>query len=135
MGGGVKLPEVPERVTVAPADRDAGARIQAAIDKVSAMPAEKSGFRGAVLIKRGVYKIDRPLRITTSGVVLRGEGQGEKGTVLVATQRKQHALIEIAGKSFGKGRDRCDGLSTLTCRSVVMVSTSTRPRGCMSEIT
>src|SRR5476651_868243 len=37
MGGGVKLPDVPVQATVNPGEGDAGARIQAAIDKVSAM--------------------------------------------------------------------------------------------------
>ena len=102
MGGGVKLPDVQVRVSVDLGEGDAGARIQAAIDKISALRPDKNGFRGAVLIKKGVYKINEPLRIKTSGVVLRGEGQDEKGTVLVATQRKQHSLIEVKGQSFGK---------------------------------
>ncbi len=102
MGGGVKLPDVPVRVTIEPGNGDAGPQIQAAIDKVSALPPDTSGFRGAVVVKKGIYKIGAPLRIRTSGVVLRGEGQGENGTVLVATQKKQHSLIEIAGQSFGK---------------------------------
>jgi hypothetical protein len=102
MGGGVKFPDVAVRETVALGQPDAGQAIQAAIDKVSAMSPNKNGFRGAVLIKKGVYKISQSLRITTNGIVLRGEGQGEDGTVLVATQKKQHALIEIKGQGFGK---------------------------------
>lgn len=101
MGGGVRLPSIQERVSVDPVQGDAGSIIQAAIDRVSKMSADKDGFRGAVLIKKGVYKIGQPLQITTSGVVLRGEGQDQNGTVLIATQRKQHALIEVKGQSFG----------------------------------
>ena len=97
MGGGVKLPNVPERATVA-----AGQDIQAAIDTVSKMPPDKRGFRGAVLLKKGVHKLSDSIRISASGVVLRGEGQDENGTILVATQKKQHALIEIKGRGFGK---------------------------------
>ena len=41
MGGGVKLPFVPERMSVAPGEGDAGPRIQAAIDKVSTMPLDR----------------------------------------------------------------------------------------------
>lgn len=102
MGGAVKLPDVPVRATVGPGEGDAGSIIQAAIDKVSAMTPDKGGFRGTVLIKKGTYRINEPLRIKTSGVVLRGEGQDEKGTVLVAIQKKQHSLIEIKGQNFGK---------------------------------
>jgi hypothetical protein len=101
MGGGVKLPNVPVKVSLTPG-KDAGQLIQAAIDKVSNMPTDKRGFRGAVLLKKGVYKVNEPIRIKTSGVVLRGEGVDENGTVLVATQKKQHSLIEIQGKGFGK---------------------------------
>lgn len=103
MGGGVKLPTLPVRAVVAaPKEGDAGKSIQAAIDKVSKRPPDKRGFRGAVLLKKGVYKINEPLRINTGGVVLRGEGQDENGTVLVATQKKQHSLIEVQGQGFGK---------------------------------
>jgi hypothetical protein len=97
MGGGMKLPDVPVRLEVA-----AGQDIQAAIDKVSKMPPDKRGFRGAIFLKRGVHKVGDTIRIHASGVVLRGEGQDENGTILVATQKKQHALIEINGQGFGK---------------------------------
>jgi hypothetical protein len=101
-GGGLKLPDAPVKAIVEPADGDAQQRIQAAIDRVAALPAAPDGLRGAVLIKRGKYKVGGPIKIGTSGVVLRGEGQDENGTVLIATLRKQHALIEIAGAAFGK---------------------------------
>lgn len=121
MGGGVKLPGVPVRAEVAVGQSDAKERIQAAIDKVSAMPPDKRGFRGAVLIKKGVHKIDGTIRLTAGGVVLRGEGQDENGTVLVATQKKQHALIEIRGTGFGKtngkGRRILDGYVPVGARS------------------
>lgn len=102
MGGGMKLPSVPVRVEIALGEGDARERIQTAIDKVSKLPVDKRGFRGAVLIKKGVHKISGTIRIQASGVMLRGEGQDENGTVLVATEKKQHALIEIRGHGFGK---------------------------------
>ena len=102
MGGGVKLPEIPVQATVAPIQGDAGQQIQEAIDKVAKMSPNKNGFRGAVLIKKGTYKVNDPIRITTSGIVLRGEGQNEDGTVLVATKRQQYSLIEIAGPESNK---------------------------------
>jgi hypothetical protein len=84
-GGGVALPNVPVKATVEPMPGDATARIQAAIDQVSSLAPDASGFRGAVLVKKGSYLIDGSLYIRTSGVVLRGEGQNENGTVLIAT--------------------------------------------------
>ncbi|MEO5924227.1 MAG: hypothetical protein ABIR70_10405 [Bryobacteraceae bacterium] len=84
-GGGVPIPTIQVKETVWPVMGDNTANIQAAIDKVSALPLDKFGFRGAVLIKMGYYKMATPLRIQASGVVLRGEGMGDTGTVLIGT--------------------------------------------------
>jgi hypothetical protein len=96
--GGVSLPEVEAVVTVSPGSGDDTDRIQAAIDTVSARSPDADGYRGAVLLEAGTYQCRDSLRIETSGVVLRGEGQGEDGTVLVATDDEQYALIEIVGE-------------------------------------
>ena len=84
MGGGVALPYVPVKETVYTVEGDAAPIIQAAIDKVSAMPIDKYGFRGTVLIKKGYYELFGPVLVAKSGVVLRGEGDGDTGTVLIA---------------------------------------------------
>src|SRR5271154_4798165 len=57
-GGGGKMPnavDVPASVTIEPVQGDATAGIQQAIDQVSALPLDRRGFRGAVLIKKGKY--------------------------------------------------------------------------------
>lgn len=96
--GDKKIPDVPVVKTVSPTGSDNDeATIQAAIDEVSEMPLKKNGFRGAVLLKKGVYKIPGSIRIETSGIVLRGEGDDIKGTRLVATAKKQIALINVSG--------------------------------------
>ena len=46
------------------------------------MPADEEGFRGAVVLRRGTYYLKDRIYLRT-GVVLRGEGSGEDGTVLV----------------------------------------------------
>jgi hypothetical protein len=84
-GGGVALPNVQARVAVEPGEGDDSARIQAAIDQVSAMPQNAEGIRGAVLLKRGRFEVGTTLVIRASGVVLRGEGRGEDGTILFAS--------------------------------------------------
>ncbi|PTX95566.1 pectate lyase [Opitutus sp. ER46] len=96
-GGGVPLPLVPARVRVTPADGDDGARIQAALDFVATLPADAEGRRGAVVLARGRYEIAQHLRVPASGVVLRGEGAGEDGTVLVATGTDRRTLIQVHG--------------------------------------
>ena len=104
--GGVRLPQAAVKSIVQPGDGDDGARIQQAIDDVAKLPPERDGLRGAVLLKRGRYEISGSLRIAHSGVVLRGEGQGEDGTVLLATGEGKRTLIEIGGK--GRPREMSD---------------------------
>lgn len=89
MGGGVKIPNVKVKATVKPGDGDDTARIQAAIDEVSQLPVGKDGFRGAVLLKKGKYEVGGTLKIKASGVVLRGEGQDDKGTSSTARERRR----------------------------------------------
>ena len=99
MGGGVALPDVPVAMTVQPqAEGDDTARLQAAIDDVSARALDANGFRGTLLLKRGKYRIGGTLQIRASGVVLRGEGEGENGTVLIATGTEQRTLIVFEGE-------------------------------------
>src|ERR1039458_729563 len=45
-GGGVPIPTVPVRETVWPVAGDNTANLQAAVDKVSALPFDKNGLRG-----------------------------------------------------------------------------------------
>ena len=98
-GGGVALPTVPVEATVASVagDSDDTTRIQTIIDQVAKLPPGKNGFRGAVLLKRGRYRIGAPLKIAVSGIVLRGEGSDESGTLLYATSRTPYSLIEVSG--------------------------------------
>ena len=84
-GGGVAIPTVPARETIWPVVGDNSAHIQAAIDRVSSRPLDAAGFRGAVLLRAGYYRITTPLTIRASGVVLRGEGMGDTGTILIGT--------------------------------------------------
>jgi len=102
-GGGVPIPYVANKVTVWPVLGDNSANIQAAIDKVSALPLDASGFRGAVLLKMGTYELEKPITIKASGVVLRGEGMSEIGTILIGKIPKDRqaysrgGLVNISG--------------------------------------
>jgi len=105
-GGGVPLPEAAVRVTLEPqaGDTDDAPRIQQAIDQVGALPRGSDGLRGAVLLKSGTYRCGMTLHLRTSGVVLRGEGDSEQGTVLLATYRRPEPLIRIGGIDGPKAR-------------------------------
>jgi hypothetical protein len=84
-GGGVPIPTVPVRETIWPVVGDNTENIQTAIDKVSARTPDAGGFRGAVLLRAGYYRMATPLKIQASGVVLRGEGMSDTGTILIGT--------------------------------------------------
>lgn len=96
-GGGVAIPDVKVVATLhAPSGKDDFPAIQALIDSVAGLSPDAQGFRGAVLLKKGTYKISSPIKITTSGIVLRGEGNSKQdGTVLLATSAKQYNVIEL----------------------------------------
>ena len=127
-GGGVALPEVPTVKTISPVNGDDGANIQAAIDEVSTLPIQPNGFRGALLLEKGTYQVEGQLFITTSGVVIRGEGQGIDDTRIIATGQVQRTLIEINGiggyeQILGSERQIVDnyapvGTNTLTLNNV-----------------
>jgi hypothetical protein len=95
MGGGVALPNVTVKVTVKPlsyANADCTALIQAAIDKVSAMPLAKDGFRGTVLLAPGIYPCSKTIKITADGVVLRGSGKSSTGSAILMSGEKHVAI-------------------------------------------
>ena len=100
------IPDVPARVAVSPSSGDDGRRIQAAIDYVTSLPLDASGFRGAVLLRRGRFEIEGQLRIRASGVVLRGSGFGEQGTTVVATGANRRTLLRVVrgGRLPDRGR-------------------------------
>jgi hypothetical protein len=98
-GGDKEIPNIPVVRIVEPvATGSSQEAIQSAIDEVSKLAPGKDGFRGTILLKKGVYKIPDEIRIETSGIVLRGEGDGVNDTRLVATSKKQVSLIHVSGK-------------------------------------
>ncbi len=107
-GGGVAIPTVPIKATVWPILGDNTNHIQKIIDSVSALSPDAYGFRGVILLKMGHYELHKPINIKTSGVVLRGEGMGDTGTILfgkipvpeegAARRFRRPALINIEGE-------------------------------------
>jgi hypothetical protein len=89
------LPNVRVVKVVDPTAEGGMLQIQAAIDEVAAMEPGSDGFRGAILLKKGIYRIPGTIRIKASGIVLRGEGEATK---LVATGKGQRKLIVVSGQ-------------------------------------
>lgn len=79
-----EIPDVPvaETITANKDGSDEYQKIMDAVERIAQLPKDKKGFRGALLFKKGTYHISKPLVIDVDGVVLRGEGDDDNGTVL-----------------------------------------------------
>lgn len=115
-GGGVSIPIVPLKAIVWPVPGDNSDHLQKIIDSISALSPDVYGFRGTILLKAGVYNLEKPITIKASGIVLRGEGMGDIGTILIGKTPKQApaqgpgrggrpALITIAGSAGVKPQE------------------------------
>src|SRR5436190_5278275 len=91
------IPTIDVKVVVPVAKGDATLRIQSALDYVASLPLDANGFRGAVLLQKGNYEVFGQLRITASGVVLRGSGVSS--TTITGAGTGRLALIKIVGKN------------------------------------
>jgi hypothetical protein len=89
-----KLPEVKVMEVIEANGVDDQERIQAAINKLSLIPVGKDGFRGAILLKAGTFKIPGSIRISASGIVLKGEGDSTK---IIGTGKGKRSLIIAKG--------------------------------------
>lgn len=99
------IADVPAKIKVSTVDGDATDKIQKAIDYVSRLKPDRNGFRGAVLLEKGIYRIKGSLYIAKSGVVLRGSGASDNGTLLLGTGTKRAAIIRILGSDDLKIED------------------------------
>lgn len=104
-GGGVPLPEAPVKETVPPAEGDSSGAIQAAIDRVSALPPDENGIRGAVELQPGVFRCEQAVKLTQSGVVLRGSGSG-KGETVIELMAPANVSVSGTGNYTVSGRTR-----------------------------
>jgi len=93
----VAIPNVSIKAFVPHIDGDATKTIQTAIDYVAKLKADKNGFKGAVLFDKGTFKISGEININQSGIVLRGSGSGNDGTIILGTTINRKAIINISG--------------------------------------
>ena len=101
MASEIPVPDVPVKIIIPELPGDATGCIQKGIDYVSSLPLDENGYRGTVLLEKGVYEISGSLIIRASGVVLRGSGCGRDGTTLMGAGVHRETLIRVAG-----GRNR-----------------------------
>ena len=97
------IPDVPNAVYVECADGDSHDALQRAISYVSSLKPDAHGSRGAVLLGEGTFYIDSPLRVSASGVVIRGSGRGK--TTIVKRGSDRGALLYIEGGMSMTGGD------------------------------
>lgn len=97
-GGGRAIPSVKAALQVRPSGGDDTALIQGALDRVAEMSVGPDGFRGAVVLSPGRFRVKGQLRLRVTGVVLRGSGTGPNGTVIVAEGIGRRTLIEVGAE-------------------------------------
>lgn len=68
--------------------------IQAAINKLASQKPNKQGFRGAIILQAGEYHITEPIRISASGIVIRGVGKGKTKIIKEGVDRGAAIYIE-----------------------------------------
>lgn len=97
------IPDVKNAVYVSNKGADCYERLQRAINYVASLKPDKNGHRGAVLLGEGTYNISKPLRISASGVVIRGAGRGK--TTIIKHGYDRGALLYIEGGMSMTGGD------------------------------
>ena len=94
-GGGIAIPSPSVEITITPVEGDNSDNIQNAVNEL-AKRQTKNGFKGAVLLQPGTYNCEKTITINESGIVLRGSGSGENGTIIKMTGNT-HVCISIKG--------------------------------------
>jgi hypothetical protein len=91
------IPNIEVKVVVPIQKGDATNAIQSAIDYVAGLPFNNNGFRGAILLQKGIYQVDGQLQIKASGIVLRGYGATAQGTQIIGAGTDRQTLIRVFG--------------------------------------
>jgi hypothetical protein len=103
--GNVPIPTIAVVDSVSPIPGDNTTNIQNAINRVASRSLDVNGFRGALLMKAGKYRVSGTLLLDASGVVLRGVGEGSdttSNTIIYATgDSVTQSEVLIAGGGTG----------------------------------
>ena len=98
------IPDVKTAVYVGWQEGDCATLIQQAIDQVAKKKVDANGHRGAILLGEGVFHLSKPLRITTSGIVLRGMGRAKTTLVKQGVDRGAVIYVEAKEKVIGQNQ-------------------------------
>jgi hypothetical protein len=124
--GTVLIPAIGVVDSVSPIAGDNTSSIQNAISRVASRPLDANGFRGALLMKAGKYRVFGTLFLNASGVVLRGVGEGSDSTtntIIYATgdSISQPTVLIAGGGNSGSNSSAWSGSLT---PNVMIVSDS-----------
>lgn len=101
--GNIKLPDLPIIKTITPIQGDNTDNINLAILSASLENStSENGFKGALLLKAGVYEVAGTINLSSSGIILRGEGDGDdtlSNTIIKAIGDNPHqrSVMVIGG--------------------------------------
>ena len=105
------IPSAKVAIYLTPQQGDNTARLQEAIDYVSKQkPDKQTGLRGAILLAEGIYTLNDPVYIRTSGVILRGSGRDK--TILRKAGYDRGALLYMEGIHDLVGKDTMEVADT-----------------------
>jgi hypothetical protein len=115
--GMVPIPQITVVDSVSPRSGDNTTNIQNAINRVASRSLDANGFRGALLMKAGMYRVSGTLRLNASGVVLRGVGEGSdssSNTIIYATgdSLTQPTVLIAGGGNTGSNSSAWSGSLT-----------------------
>jgi len=96
--GKAVIPEIKVVESIEPIAGDNLENIQKAINKVCKKKLNKQGYRGALLLKKGIYHVNGTIVVPASGVVIKGEGNSLDKTVIIETATNKQDLVVYKGK-------------------------------------
>lgn len=103
-GGDAPIPTVPAVIMVRPSGGDDTRLLQGAIDWIGRLPLQKNGFRGALQLAEGQFRVSGQLRLEKTGVVMRGNTGKNKTTIVASgTNRRSLIMIGSAKDTFSVG--------------------------------
>ena len=107
------IPDVKTAVNIGWQAGDCSVLIQQAIDHVATLKPDANGHRGAILLGEGTFAISKPLRITASGIVLRGMGRGKTKLVKEGVDRGAMISLSPNPSPIGRGEQKASTTGTV----------------------
>ena len=121
------IPFIPVVKTISPIEGDNTSHINNALFEIALNnPIQENGFRGALLLEKGLYEVYGTVKINLTGVVVRGEGEGEdpdSNTVIYGrgNSPSSRTIVVVGGGSSSKWGDQVPGTKTNIISDTILV--------------